>query len=74
MYSQSSKHKPKQKMNPINMDFGFMIKNHPEFFTKLFSRDHIPERPLLRRGAFLTFLLGGLTCVSQILHEEEASG
>jgi hypothetical protein len=46
MYSQSSsKHKSKPKMNPMDMDFGFMIKNHPEFFTKLSSRDHVPERP-----------------------------
>jgi hypothetical protein len=29
----------------MNMDFGFMIKNHPEFFTKLSSRDHVPEPP-----------------------------
>jgi hypothetical protein len=35
----------KPKINPINMDFGFMIKNHPEFFTKLSSRDHVNERP-----------------------------
>jgi hypothetical protein len=45
MYSQSSKHKPKPKIDPMNMDFGFMIKNHPEFFTKLSTRDHVPERP-----------------------------
>jgi hypothetical protein len=46
MYSQSSKHKPKQKINPMDIDFGFTIKNHPEFFTKLSSRDHVSQPPL----------------------------
>jgi hypothetical protein len=29
----------------MNMDFDYIIKNHPEFFTKLSSRDNIPEPP-----------------------------
>jgi hypothetical protein len=52
MYSQSSKHKPKPKIDPMNMDFGYMIKNHPEFFTKLSTRDHVPERPPPASGGF----------------------
>jgi hypothetical protein len=56
MYSSSSK--PKLKIDPLNMDFDFMIKNHPEFFTKLSTRDNIPEPPFkmpaLALGACLT--------------------
>jgi hypothetical protein len=55
MYSQSSKHKPKQKINPMDMDFGYMIKTHPEFFKKLSTRDHIPERPPPASGGFSSF-------------------
>jgi hypothetical protein len=64
MYSQSSKHKPKPKIDPMNMDFDFMIKNHPEFFTKLSTRDHVPEppsptkRPPPASGGFSNFSSG----------------
>jgi hypothetical protein len=39
--------KSKPKMNPMDMDFDFMIKNYPEFFTKLSSQkfDTTPRRP-----------------------------
>jgi hypothetical protein len=42
MYSSS-----KSKIDPMNMDFDFMIKNHPEFFTKLLSQnfDYPPSLP-----------------------------
>jgi hypothetical protein len=45
MYSSFSK--PKPKIDPMNLDFHFMIKNHPEFFTKLSSQnfDHPPLSP-----------------------------
>jgi hypothetical protein len=43
--------KPKPKIDPMNMDFDFMIKNHPEFFTKLSSQnfEHPPLSPPPRR-------------------------
>jgi hypothetical protein len=49
MYMQfSNKHKP--KIDPMNMDFDFMIKNHPEFFTKLSSQNfNHPPSPTPRR-------------------------
>jgi hypothetical protein len=46
----------KPKINPINMDFDFIIKNHPEFFTKLSTRDHVPERPPPASGGFFSRL------------------
>jgi hypothetical protein len=52
MFSQSSKHKPKPKIDPMNIDFSFMIKNHHEFFTKLSFRDHLPECPPPASGGF----------------------
>jgi hypothetical protein len=71
MYSQFFKHKPKPKIDPMKMDFGFMIKNHPEFFTKLSSRDNLAEsarRPPPASGAFL--LLGWLTFVSRSAEQD----
>jgi hypothetical protein len=40
MYSSS---KPKPKIDPMNLNFDFMIKNYPELFTKLSSRDNLAE-------------------------------
>jgi hypothetical protein len=51
MYSQSSS-KLKLKIVPMKMDFDFTIKNHPEFFTKLSSRDRVPEHPPPASGGF----------------------
>jgi hypothetical protein len=40
----------KPKIDPMNMDFDFMIKNHPEFFTKLSSQNfNHPPSPTPRR-------------------------
>jgi hypothetical protein len=64
----------------MNLDFDFMIKNHPEFFTKLSSQnfDHplspTPRPFLPASGAILAFLLGWLTRVSQTLQEAEEAG
>jgi hypothetical protein len=35
MYSSNKK----PKIDPMNLDFDFMIRNHPEFFTKLSSQN-----------------------------------
>jgi hypothetical protein len=57
MYS-SSKGKRKPKIDPMNLDFDFMIKNHSEFFTKLSSQNiehtpsQIPTRPPPASGDF----------------------
>jgi hypothetical protein len=65
----SSFNKPKPKIHPMNLDFDFMIKNHPEFFTKLSSQNFeypplspLPDLPLLRLGV----ILGWLTRVSPL--------
>jgi hypothetical protein len=52
MYNPS---KSKPKIDPMNMDFDSMIRNHPEFFTKLSTRDHVPERPPPASGGFSSF-------------------
>jgi hypothetical protein len=42
--------KPKPRIDPMNMDFDFMIRNHPEFFTKLSSQNfNHPPSPTPRR-------------------------
>jgi hypothetical protein len=50
--------KPKPKIDPMNLDFDFMIKNHPKFFTKLSSQNFehppspTPRRPLPASGGY----------------------
>jgi hypothetical protein len=50
--------KPKPKIDPMTMDFDFMIRNHPEFFTKLSSQNiehppsQIPTRPPPASGGY----------------------
>jgi hypothetical protein len=51
MFLQSS-NKHKSKINPMDMDFDIMIKNHPEFFTKLSSQNFNHPRLPPASGGF----------------------
>jgi hypothetical protein len=60
--------KPKPKIDPMTMDFDFMIKNHPEFFTKLSSQnfEHPPLSPPPRRPPPASGGYSGLSGLSSV--------
>jgi hypothetical protein len=55
--------KSKPKIDPMTMDFDFMIKNHPEFFTKL-SWQNFEHPPLSPPPTRLPPALGDLSRLS----------